>query len=288
MRLPAVAIAAAFASGIAFGLHPAVARNASSYILLSSLFLLIAVFVLAGILFVRFDHLFVATIASLLGWVLLGFLGVCIAEQPRDANHVISLAEQSCMSLKTPLRWRGHLRDEPTRLPWGYGYEIELIGVEFEGAFHPARGGLRLSFTAHPEGPVQPELHAGDEVAVLAEAKRPQVFKDEGAFDRRAYLSQQNIDIVATLRAPQLIERISSSTPTIGTVLARGRRQLRDEIDVLFAAAPQVAGVLRAMLLGDRNFVDRAEALDFQRRAFFTCSLWQVCTSVLSLSRFIG
>ena len=30
MRLPAVAIAAAFTSGIAFGLHPAVARNASS------------------------------------------------------------------------------------------------------------------------------------------------------------------------------------------------------------------------------------------------------------------
>jgi len=199
MRLPAVAIAAAFASGIAFGLHPAVARNASSYILLSSLFLLIAVFVLAGILFVRFAHLFAATIASLFGWILLGFLGVCIAEQPRDENHVISLVEQSRISLKTPLRWHGHLRDEPTRLPWGYGYEIELTGVEFEGAFHPARGGLRLSFTEHPEGPVPPELHAGDEVAVLAEAKRPQVFRDDGAFDRRAYLSQQNIDIVATL-----------------------------------------------------------------------------------------
>jgi len=44
---------------------------------------------------------------------------------------------------------------------------------------------------------------------------------------------------------------------------------LRDEIDVLFAAAPQVAGVLRAMLLGDRNFVDRAEALDFQKTGVF-------------------
>src|SRR5207302_5550920 len=55
----------------------------------------------------------------------------------------------------------------------------------------------------------------------------------------------------------------------IGTVLSRGRRQLRDEIDVLFAAAPQVAGVLRAMLLGDRNFVDRAEALDFQKTGVF-------------------
>ncbi|PYU49587.1 MAG: DNA internalization-related competence protein ComEC/Rec2 [Acidobacteria bacterium] len=269
MRLPAVAIVAAFASGIVLGLHPTVARNASSHILLSSLFLLVAFFVLAGIFFVRIAHLLVATIASLFGWILLGFLGVCIAEQPRDANHVISLVEQSRISLKTPLRWRGHLRDEPTRLPWGYGYEIELTRVEFEGAFHPARGGLRLSFTAHPEGPVPPELHAGDEVAVLAEAKRPQIFKDEGAFDRRAYLAQQNIDLVATLRAPQLIERISSSTPTIGTVLARARRTLRDEIDVLFAAAPQVAGVLRAMLLGDRNFVNRAEALDFQKTGVF-------------------
>src|SRR5437016_14627086 len=184
MRLPAVAIAAAFASGIAFGLHPAVARNASSYILLSSLFLLIAVFVLAGILFVRFDHLFVATIASLLGWVLLGFLGVCIAEQPRDANHVISLVEQSRMSLNTPLRWRGHLRDEPTRLPWGYGYEIELTRVEFEGAFHPARGGLRLSFTAHPEGPVRPELRGGEEVGGLAEGRRPQRWWEGGGVDR--------------------------------------------------------------------------------------------------------
>ncbi|HYT19296.1 MAG TPA: hypothetical protein VEW05_03595 [Candidatus Polarisedimenticolia bacterium] len=71
MSLPAVAIVAACASGIAFGLHPAVARNASSHIPLASFFLLVAVVVLAGILFVRFGHLFVATIASLFGWILL-------------------------------------------------------------------------------------------------------------------------------------------------------------------------------------------------------------------------
>jgi len=99
MRLPAVAIVAAFASGIVLGLHPTVARNASSHILLSSLFLLVAFFVLAGIFFVRIAHLLVATIASLFGWILLGFLGVCIAEQPRDANQVISLVEQSRISL---------------------------------------------------------------------------------------------------------------------------------------------------------------------------------------------
>lgn len=165
--------------------------------------------------------LFPATIASLLGWVLLGFLGVCIAEQSRAANQLISLVEQGLLPLKTPLRWRGHLRAEPTRLPLGYGYEIEISGVEFERALQPARGGLRLSFTTLPEGARPPNLHAGDEVAVSTEAKQPQVFRDEGASDRRVYLAQQNIDMVGTLRAPQLIEPTGPPTATVTTALAR-------------------------------------------------------------------
>jgi hypothetical protein len=56
MRLPAVAIAAAFACGIALGLHPAVARNAAS-LLLSSSFVTIAVLVLTGFLFMAIGRL---------------------------------------------------------------------------------------------------------------------------------------------------------------------------------------------------------------------------------------
>ena len=269
MRMPAVAIAVAFACGIALGLHPAVVRNASSHFLLSSFFILIGVLVLTGIILAKSDRVFLARVASALSWVLLGSLGACITEQPRDADHVISLLDQGRLPLKTPLRWHGRLRDEPARLPWGYGYEIEISGVEFEEALHPARGGLRLSFTVLPGVEPPANIHAGDEVAVLTEAKRPQVFRDEGAFDRRAYLDQQNIDLMATLRAPELFERIASPTPTIGTVLARARRRLRDEIDELFIGTPQVAGVLRAMLLGDRSFVDRAEGTDFQKTGVF-------------------
>jgi competence protein ComEC len=44
---------------------------------------------------------------------------------------------------------------------------------------------------------------------------------------------------------------------------------LRDELDELFAGTPQVAGVLRAMLLGDRSFVDREEGTDFQKTGVF-------------------
>lgn len=269
MKLPVLAIAAAFASGIALGLHPVMARHAPSPVFLSLLFLMVALFVTAGIVFWKFGRLSIAAAASLLCWIFLGCLGACVAEQPRPTNHILSLLEEGRINLGTPLRWHGDLRDEPARLPWGYGYEIELSGIEFEGELQPTKGGLRLSFTTHPDRPLPPELHAGDEIAVLTEAKRPQVFKDEGAFDRRAYLEQQNIHLIATLRAPQLIERVSSAAPTAGTRLARVRRQLRDEVDELFADKPQTTGVLRAMLLGDRSFVDRTESTDFQKTGVF-------------------
>jgi hypothetical protein len=36
-------------------------------------------------------------------------------------------------------------------------------------------------------------------------------------------------------------------------------------LDSLYPDAPQTAGILRAMLLGDRSFVDQAESVDFQK-----------------------
>jgi hypothetical protein len=178
MRLPGVAISAAFACGIALGLHPAVARNAPSRGVLLSFFCAAAVLILTGITLVRFDRFFSGTAASLLSWILLGVLGACVAE-PLPADHVISLVANGRLELKTPLRWHGRLRDEPARLPWGYGYEIELSGVEMEDTLRPALDGLRLSFASSPDLPSLPLLHAGDEITVLTEARQPKVFRDE-------------------------------------------------------------------------------------------------------------
>ena len=269
MKLPAVAITAAFASGVALGLQPAIATRASSKPLVLASFLAVMALVVTGMLLVKMELHFHAAFASILGWILLGFLGACVALQPRPAEHVISLAEQGRLDLKTPLRWYGRLRDEPARLAWGYGYEIELSGVDYEGALRSIIGSLRLSYSLQEDTEFVPDIHAGDEMTVVTEARRPQVFRDEGAFDRRAYLEQQNVDLVAALRAPELIQRISVSAPTVATVLARTRRRLRDEIDELFARTPELGGVLRAMLLGDRSFVDRDESTDFQKTGVF-------------------
>ncbi len=269
MKVPAVAIVAIFACGIVLGLSFPVALPYPSTAILAICFSAAALLILAGILLLKLEKLVTAAMASLLSWTLLGVLGALLIVQPRPADHVLTLMETGRLDLQTPLRWHGRLRDEPSRLPWGYGYEIELSRVDYRGSTLAARGGMRLSFAPRDGEQAALDLHAGDEVAVVAQAKRPQVYKDDGAFDRRAYLEQQNIHLLATLRAAELLERVSSQALTLGSALPRARHVLRGELDALFRQAPQVAGVLRAMLLGDRSFVDRDEATDFQKTGVF-------------------
>jgi competence protein ComEC len=269
VRLPAVVLAALFAGGIALGLYSPVVQNASSHAFLVSCFLAAGGLLFTGLFLMSYRRLSFAASAAATLWFLLGVLGACIGIQPRASDHVIALLDAGRIDLKAPLRWHGKLRDEPARLPWGFGYEIELSGVDYQGKMLTAQGGMRLSFTPRTDEQAFPDLHAGDEVAVLAQARRPQLYRDDGAFDRRAYLEQQNIHLLATLRGPQLLEHVSTPAPTIGARVARVRRVLREKIDALFEKNPQVAGVLRAMLLGDRSFVDRQEATDFQKTGVF-------------------
>jgi competence protein ComEC len=269
VKLPAVTITAAFTCGVVLGLCPPIARLATSHFCLAAGFLAASFVVVAGVLLLNWARFSVAAIVSGVSWILLGVLGAWISEQPLPRTHVMTLIEDHRINLQTPLRWHGTLRDEPAKLPWGFGLEVELAGVDYENAHVTAVGGLRLSFAPRPDDSPLPSLHAGDQVTVLAQARRPQVFRDEGAFDRRAYLATQGIDLVATLRSPGLIQRSSAAPLSASTLLAHTRHRLREEVDRLFDSRPEVAAVLRAMLLGDRSFVERDEAVDFQKTGVF-------------------
>lgn len=269
MKVPAVAMAAAFACGIALGLWPPMAQASTSRLWLTAGFVLGGALLLAGMLLAITNSVPAAVATSVLCWVLLGIVGAWIGEQPLPSNHILNLMQAERIDLRSPLKWHGWLRDEPQKLPWGYGLEIELTGVDYANALVPVCGGLRLSFSPRPNDPPLPDLRAGDVIAVVTQARRPQAFRDEGAFDRRAYLAKQNIDLIGTLRAPELIARIAAGPRSLTTVVAQIRRSLRDELDALFASRPQVGAVLRAMLLGDRSFVEREEAANFQKTGVF-------------------
>ena len=269
MKIPALAIATAFAGGILLGRMGSLPTLIPTRNALVFCFAFLFVFLLTSLLLALRGSVWVAAMLSLFGWTALGVVSMAIASRPLPAEHVMVRLAAGQIELKTPLRWFGKLRDEPARLPWGYGMDLELTGVETAEGMLPLRGGMRVSHTPRGEDSALPEVHVGDEVSALAQARLPRVFRDDGAFDRRSYLAQHDIHLLATLRAGALLERVSVAEPTIRSRVARLRAKLREQLDAMYSGAPQTVGILRAMLLGDRSFVDRAESEDFQKTGVF-------------------
>jgi hypothetical protein len=93
MKIPAVAIAAMFAGGIALGLYSPTAQVASSHVFLLSCFAAVGFLLFAGILLTSFGRLVLVAMASVLSWALLGVLGACIGMQPRASDDVVALVD---------------------------------------------------------------------------------------------------------------------------------------------------------------------------------------------------
>ena len=206
MKFPAVAIAICFCSGIAMGLWPVVANRAAS----------------RGFYFGEFGcgvspvcrggissvspirsrcHVLLARELAVLG-----FFAASITQQPQPKNYVLSVIESGELDLHTPPRWHGILRDEPAALSLGTSYEIELASVDYQEQSVSIQAGLRASYTRRAAELAVPELHAGDQIAIVTQPRLLQLFRDEGAFDRRAFLRSQGIELTATLRSPGLLD----------------------------------------------------------------------------------
>ena len=247
MKIPGLCVLPAFCTGIIIAaLHPASGRFA----FLCALILFLIAFALW-----RYRLYLPSFVVVLVGWTALGFLALIVQQHNRPANLASQLVESKVIDSSFPMRWRGILRENPETLPWGTRFDVDLQSVQVSGEQVNVSGGLRSTYFGEDVARAE-TFHAGDSVELLAQAHLPRNFKDPGAFDTRAELARQNIQLTASLRSLELVNQIPGPPPAIRHRLARLRAILLDRIDTLFAAAPQQAAVLRAMLLGDRNFID--------------------------------
>jgi len=90
-------------------------------------------------------------------------------------------------------------------------------------------------------------------------ARAPRDYLDPGAFDVKGFLAREKIDVLGSLRSGELLQLVDRPPPTISQRLAR--------LDSLFVGHPERGAVARAMLLGDRSFVDSSMVLAFQKTA---------------------
>ncbi len=257
MKLPALWIAAAFAGGVALALRWPLELRVWLLAAVS------AIFVAAALTWCK--RLAAAWVLALAAWLALGGLAAGLQRASVPANHVTRLIAAGKLDLTVPLRWRGTLREDPLSLPWGRRYEIDLRQVEVGGAYIPVRGGLRANLYDGPQAAGAPsDLRAGDRVEVLMKASPPRDFLDPGAFDVRGYLARQSVDLSGSLRSGELLQVIARPRPTFAQRVARARGDMLARLDALFPGHRQTAAVLRAMLLGDRSFVESNVVTAFQ------------------------
>ena len=270
MKLPALWIAAAFAAGI--GIASRWTASPKVWAAAVGTAILLGVFLSWRAVWQKL--LPIAWMAALAAWMALGGLASSIQHATIPADHVTRLLAAGRLDTAEPLRWRGRLREDPLSLPWGHRFEIDLEQVEISGAVLPVSGGLRVNLYRDSRGASEEtipalSLRAGNRVEALVRARPPRNFLDPGAFDQQAYLAREKIDLTGTLRSTELLTLIDSPSPTIAQRLARARGNLLARLDKLFAAQPDRAAVLRAMLLGDRSFVDSQVVLAFQKTAVY-------------------
>ena len=265
MKLPVLWIVAALAAGIALaGLEPA-----TPLIQPAACLALAAATMLVSLGLLR-RRLTAAWVFALLAWVFLGAAAARLEPLAKPANHVTQLLAAGHVDTSEALRWRGRLRQDPVRVPWGLRYEVDLEEVEIAGRRVPVSGGLRVNyFRQEAPGETLPALRGGDRVEALLRARAPRNFGNPGGFDVRAHLARENIHLTGSLRSAELLRKIGEPPPTLAHRLARVRGRLLDRLDALFAGAPDSAAVLRAMLLGDRNFIDNERAEAFQKSAAY-------------------
>ncbi|HEV3219690.1 MAG TPA: DNA internalization-related competence protein ComEC/Rec2 [Candidatus Acidoferrales bacterium] len=270
MKAPTLTILVAFSAGIiAVTLHPFPAKAPIVFVALVSSAAFLGAMVLWSARAERW-----ALAAAFLGWMAAGALALTLARESQPADLASRMIEEGRLDASQPLRWRGTLREDLERLPWGMRFEVELEGVSIAGQDLKVTGGLRASYydfekTSGAAQSPAATMHAGDRVELLAQARLPRNFKDPGAFDYRAQLARQGIVLTASLRSLQLLHKLPGAPISLRNRLARLRGRLLDRVDLLFGAAPGQAAVLRAMLLGDRSFVDNEIADSFRKTSAY-------------------
>jgi competence protein ComEC len=266
MKLPSLFPVALFAGGILLSIE------LKTFALLNPRSCILAALVLPliGYIFLLQDWILTAALFAAGAWLSLGLAASNLERAAESPNLAGTLIESGKLDAGTALRWRGRLRSDPLQLPWGMRYEIDLDEVEASSGNTAVAGGLRLTYYNPDSASADPPLaRAGDRIEALARARPVRNYGDPGSFDFRGYLSRQNVQLQGALRNGQLLTIVGHPRLTLSDRFARMRGRFLSSLNDLFASRPDEGALARAMLLGDRSFVERDLVVDFQKTGVY-------------------
>jgi competence protein ComEC len=218
----------------------------------------------------------------LVGFFLAGALHFHVEEKNVREDSVRRLYEQGKIVANDAAEFVGVLVVAPEEAPSGVYLDLQVEEVRAFKQTHRASGRARVTVNLADEEARRSYdkllLGYGVRVRVMAEVNPLRRFANPGSPDYSEYLERRGYSLSGTIKSQQLVEALVYGPPLIEvlardqgsavlTVLYDLKHLTEKRIDRVFSEP--TSGILKALLLGNQNYVDRPTAERFRAGGTF-------------------
>ena len=210
-----------------------------------------------------------STIGLMIGFAAAGAL-LSLTERTKDTtSRLETLYQSKIISPDDPVELTGTLGAPPEPAPGIFYLDLAAEQLRVPDQVMPANGHARLMIS--PSGDAAQKdfadlaLDYGSRIRVLVRLERAREYANPGSPDFNDFLERRGYDLKGVIKSPLLIEHIGhASTNRALAFLYHLRLRMMDALGSSFE--PRVAGTLKAMLTGNRYFLD-GETVDRLRES---------------------
>ncbi len=218
-------------------------------------------------------------------WILLGWVLSEIEPVPNPQTQLRLIAERGdAVIVDGEVTRTTPVQRTESSLPFGHTTRVEQsesIDLRvLSAAGQTMAGGIRATLYNPPDLPF-PVIHCGDHIHASIALHVPERYLDPGVWDATAWLREQGVGVVGSLKASGIT---ITPQPGRGSFHCRlhGLQQAGSQRLIDFASAtaesrlppwlrlsPADAGMLAAMILGDRTYLNHQERVGFEQTGSF-------------------
>lgn len=175
-------------------------------------------------------------------------------------SRLAKLYESQIINADDPVELTGVLVAPPEPAPSSYYLDVDAQRIRVHDEVRPATGRVRLMISLFANDDVRAEFDAlaldyGFRVRTLVRLERARSYSNPGSSDFNEFLERQGYDLKGVIKSPLLIERLDGPPRAVVLgALYHLRLRLMSAIDSTFDS--KVSGTLKAMLTGNRYFLD--------------------------------
>ena len=214
----------------------------------------------------------IAVACLLVSFFCTGYVASCVESSSISADRMVRLFEQGVLTPNEPVELMGRLDGEPESTTDGIYLNLKAEEIRSRGRARPATGNVLLlahlgdQFVRKEYDGLQ--LHHGARIRVMTELDRDEDYRNPGVMPFTEYLERRGYDATGVIKSPLLIERLEDAQVFLPEAwIYEWRARLERQFDRYFST--ETAGVLDAVLLGNRNKISREVADRFREGGTF-------------------